>query len=83
MFKGRSRAWLEAARDAAEEELSKGKTTISGGLGEVNYSAALTVGPTQRLKHLLYALNQIAPADYPIDDISVPTRTFATFNTAL
>lgn len=79
IFIGKSQAWLEEQLAAAQEELATGKTTIAGGVGEVNYQKLLTVGPTQRIAMILAALNKIAPATYPIDDVTIPKRTAATF----
>ena len=78
-FIGKTQAWLETQLEAAQEELATGKTTISGGVGEVNYQKLLTIGPTQRIAMILAALNKIAPATYPIDDVTIPKRTAATF----
>lgn len=79
LFIGMSQADLEAALKATQKELLTGKSTISANLGEASYSKIMTIGPMERLKMILGALNLLDPILYPIDSVSVPTRTLGTF----
>jgi len=79
LFIGMSQAKLEAALRATQRELLTGKSTISANLGEASYSKIMTIGPMERLKMILAALNLLDPIMYPIDSVSVPTRTLGTF----
>ena len=82
-FIGQTQPWLEAQLRAAQEELATGKSAISGQLSEVSFGNAMTVGPAQRIKMILRELNRLDPTRYPIDEVSAPTRTVATFNAAI
>lgn len=82
-FIGQTRTWLETQLRAAQEELATGKSVISGQLGEVSFGNAMTIGPAQRIKMILRELNRLDPTRYPIDEVSAPTHTVATFNVAL
>lgn len=79
-FIGWSQAELEAALKDAQVELATGKSTISANLGEASYSKIMTVGPDTRIGLIMAALNRLDPITYPIDSVSVPTRTIATFS---
>ena len=79
VFIGWSQAELESALKAAQMELATGKSTISANLGEASYSKIMTVGPDTRIGLITAALNRLDPIAYPIDDVSVPTRTLGTF----
>jgi hypothetical protein len=78
-FIGRDQAWLEERLRDTQDEIAGGMSTISGGLGEAQFGRIMTIGPTQRLTLLLQALNSLDPTTYPIDDITVPTRTVMTY----
>ena len=79
-FIGRDQAWLELRLRETQDELATGKSTIGGGLGEATFSRIMTVGPTERLNLILRALNRLDPTAYPIDDITSPRRTVATYS---
>lgn len=78
-FIGRDQAWLEARLVEAQDEMASGKSTISANLGEASFGRIMTVGPMERMKMILAALNLLNPTKYPIEQISAPTRTTATF----
>lgn len=82
-FIGQTQPWLETQLRAAQEELSTGKSAISGQLGEVSFGNAMTIGPAQRIKMILRQLNRLDPTSYPIDEASMPTSTSATFTGAI
>lgn len=78
-FIGRDQRWLEERLRDAQDEIATGMSTISGGLGEAQFGRIMSVGPMERMKLILQALNKLNPTAYPIDDITAPTRTVAQF----
>lgn len=78
-FIGRDQGWLEARLRETQDELGSGKSTISSSLGEASFGKIMTIGPMERLKLILAALNRLNPTAYPIDSVTAPTRTIATF----
>ena len=78
-FIGRDQAWLESALRKTQDELASGMSAISGGIEGVQFGNIMTIGPTQRLTLLLQALNKLDPDTYPIDDITISTRTVMTY----
>jgi hypothetical protein len=78
-FIGQTQPWLESQLRSAQEELATGKSAISGQLGEVSFGNAMTIGPAQRIKMILRQLNKLDPTGYPINEVSAPTTTTATF----
>lgn len=78
-FIGRDQAWLEARLQETQDELGSGKSTINASLSEASFGKIMTIGPMERMKMILAALNRLNPTLYPIDQISAPTRTIATF----
>ncbi len=79
-FIGLDQATLEQALLDTQKEILTGKSNIGGTLREVSYSKIMTIGPTQRLAMILRALNLLDPEAYPIYDVSIPTRTIATYS---
>lgn len=82
-FIGRDQKWLEDKLKEAQDELGSGMSAISGSLGEVSFGNVMTMGPMKRVELILAALNRIDPTSYPIDSVSVPTRTVMTYRGAL
>ena len=82
-FPGKTREWLEEKLNAILEEEAGGKSETGGTLGEVGFSQIMIEAPHSVKGKLLRDLNVLAPADYPIGDISIPNRTFATFSGAI
>lgn len=82
-FIGRDQKWLEDRLREAQDELGSGMSAISGSLGEVSFGNVMTMGPMKRVELILAELNRIDPVAYPIDSVSVPTRTVMSYKGAL
>jgi hypothetical protein len=78
-FLGWSREDLERELRAAQEDYAAGKATTKVGAGDASTESRTEVSTIERIKVLYKALNAMAPADYPIDQITATDRTRAVF----
>jgi len=74
-FIGKTKPWLQQELANAQEELAAGNTVMRAVTGETDTTAQVQVNIRNRIEHLLWALNQIDPATYPITSIRRVTQT--------
>lgn len=80
-FPGKTEAWLEAALSTLADQEASGRITTTAGEGTIQYSKLVVEGIATRKRKILHDLNILNPTDYPIDDVSLPTRTVSRFGT--
>ena len=79
-FVGKTQAWLEARLEEAQADLAAGKSTVSAGEGNVQFSKLVHQSPSERIAMLLRALNVLDPTTYPLSNITRVTRTVAVYS---
>ena len=74
-FIGWGKTRLEEALADAQDDLARGKMTISAGAGDASASSMVQMGAMQRIGLLLKALNRVDPVTYPLSETALQTRT--------
>lgn len=73
------RARLENELRRAQQELAEGRSLISSGAGDVNVAKQREITITTRIALIYQKLYELAPDDYPIEDITPNTQTKLSF----
>jgi hypothetical protein len=77
---GRDQTWLETQLAAAQDDLAKGSTLMSGGSADLTVTQSVQMDAQVRIDRLYYALFCLDPVKYPRQDANPVRRTIIVLN---